>query len=52
MAKAYGVLRVGLFASRKTIVIDREGLVAHIDTKVSPKAAGEDLVRVLAGLEA
>jgi peroxiredoxin Q/BCP len=51
VAKAYGVLRAGLFASRKTIVVDRDGLVAHIETKVSLKTAGEDLVRVLAGLE-
>jgi len=52
VAKAYGVLRAGLFASRKTIVVDREGRVAHVENKVSPKTAGEDLIRVLAGLEA
>jgi len=52
VARAYGVLRAGLFASRKTIVIDREGRVAHIEDKVSPKTAGEDLVALLTGLGA
>jgi peroxiredoxin len=46
------VLKAGLFASRKTIVIDRDGLVAFIDDKVSPKTAGEDLVTILADLGA
>jgi peroxiredoxin len=36
-----------LFARRKTFVIDRDGLVAHVETKVIPKTAGEDLVRLL-----
>ena len=47
MARAYGVLRFGLFARRKTFVIDRDGLVAHIEDKVTPKTAGDDLVRLL-----
>ena len=52
VARAYGVLKAGLFASRKTFVIDREGRVAHIVTKVSPKTAGEDLVGILVSLGA
>jgi len=46
-ARAYGVLRIGMFAQRKTFVIDRDGLIAHVVTKVSVNTAGEDLVRLL-----
>jgi peroxiredoxin Q/BCP len=52
VARAYGVLKIGLFASRKTIVIDREGRVAHIETKVTPTTAGADLVSLLTTLGA
>ncbi len=47
VARAYGVLRLGLFAKRKTFVIDRDGLVLHIEEQVTPKTAGDDLVRLL-----
>lgn len=47
VARAYGVLKLGLFAQRKTFVIARDGLVAHIEEKVTPKTAGDDLVRWL-----
>ena len=41
---------MGLFAARKTIVIDRDGKVAHVEEDVSPKTAGADLVTILEGL--
>ncbi len=47
VARAYDVLRLGLFARRWTFVIDRDGLVVHIEKKVDPKTAGTDLVRLL-----
>ena len=50
VARAYGVLRIGLFAARKTFVIDIAGNLAHVQEKVSPKSAGDDLLRVLEGL--
>ena len=52
VAKAYGVLKAGLFATRKTIVIDEEGAIAHVETKVSPRTAGDDLIALLAELRA
>ena len=50
VARAYGVLKLGLFARRWTFVIDRDGLVAHIEKEVTPKKAGADLLRLLEGL--
>jgi len=47
VARAYGVLKLGLFAQRKTFVVGRDGLVAHIEEQVTPKTAGDDLVRLL-----
>ena len=47
VARAYGVLKLGLFARRWTFVIDRDGLIAHIEEKVAPGTAGDDLVRLL-----
>jgi len=46
-ARAYGVLKLRLFARRWTFVIDCDGLVAHIDKKVAPATAGNDLVQAL-----
>jgi len=46
-ARVYGVLKLGMFARRWTFVIDRDGLVAHIEKNVSPKTAGNDLVQLL-----
>ncbi len=47
MARAYGVLKLGLLARRWLFVIDRDGLIAHIGKKVTPGTAGDDLVRLL-----
>jgi len=46
-ARAYGVLKLGIFARRWTFVIDRDGAVAHIEKNVTPKTAGPDLARLL-----
>ena len=44
-AKAFGVLKaMGLYAARNTIYIGADGKVLYIDTGVSPKTAGADLV--------
>ncbi len=50
VARAYGVLRIGMFAARRTFVIDIEGNLAHIQQNVSPRVAGADLLRILEGL--
>jgi peroxiredoxin len=50
VARAYGVLKLGLFARRRTFVIDRDGLIAHIAERVAPATAGDDLVRLLQAL--
>jgi peroxiredoxin Q/BCP len=47
VARAYDVLKLGLFARRRTFVIDRDGLIAHIEERVAPATAGDDLVRLL-----
>ena len=44
VARAYGVLRVGLFPARQTFVIGTDGRILDIDTKVKAGSAGEDLV--------
>ena len=50
-ARAYGVLRLGVFASRQTFIIDRAGKLAAIMTDVKPKSAGADLVATLNSLK-
>ncbi len=47
VAKAYGVLKLGLIPRRWTFVIDRDGNIAHIDKQVGVKTAGADLVAIL-----
>ena len=42
-AAAYGVLTQAGYAARWTFYIDRDGKVAHIDKKVNPLTAGEDI---------
>jgi peroxiredoxin Q/BCP len=49
VARAYGVLK-GDYASRHTIYIGADGKIAHIDRKVSPSTAGEDVAGKLAEL--
>ena len=46
-AAAYGVLSEAGYATRWTFYIDRDGKVAHIDKKVNPLTAGEDIVQRL-----
>ena len=46
-ARAYGVLKLGLYAARTTFVIDAAGNIVKVLEKVTPKSAGEDLARAL-----
>jgi peroxiredoxin Q/BCP len=50
VAKAYGVLSPRGSASRWTFYIAPDGKLLHIDKKVSPSSAGEDVARQLAAL--
>jgi peroxiredoxin Q/BCP len=43
----YGVLTLGMFASRWTFYIDPEGRVAYVDKNVTPLSAGKDMVERL-----
>lgn len=47
-ARAYGVLMPNGMASRVTFVIDRDGIIRHVDTKVNVRTHGQDLEAVLA----
>lgn len=49
-ARAYGVLRAGLFAARHTFIVGKNGRVLDVDTKVRARSSGEDLVARLEGL--
>jgi peroxiredoxin len=49
-ARAYGVLRAGVFPGRQTFVIGKDGRILDIDPNVSARSAGEDLVARLAQL--
>jgi peroxiredoxin Q/BCP len=42
-ARAYGVLKVGLFAARHTFYIGADGKILFIDRKVKAATAGDDL---------
>lgn len=42
-ARAYGVLKAGLFASRHTFYIGRDGKILFVDTQVKAVTAGDDL---------
>ena len=47
VARSYGVLVAGLFASRTTFVISPDGSIAHIENKVKTFNAGEQLLEIL-----
>jgi peroxiredoxin Q/BCP len=47
-AAAYGVLLSNGFAKRVTFVIDRDGVIRYVDTKVDVRTHGKDLEAVLA----
>lgn len=49
-ARAYGVMRLGLFASRETFVIDPEGRIARHYGKVDPDTHSETVLGDLAAL--
>lgn len=46
VAKAYGIY-TGRFSKRVTFIIDKEGKIAFIDTKVKVGSHGKDLVEKL-----
>ena len=47
VARAYGVLRMGLYAMRHTFVIGRDGRLLDVDTRVRARTSGTDLVALL-----
>jgi peroxiredoxin Q/BCP len=49
-ARAYGVLKLGLFAARHTIYIGPDGNVLHVDRNVSARSAGRQVAARLASL--
>ena len=49
-ARAYGVLKLGLFAARHTIYIGPDGNVLHVDRNVSARSAGQQVAARLASL--
>ena len=49
-ARAYGVLKLGLFAARHTIYIGPHGNVLHVDRNVSARSAGRQVAARLASL--
>ena len=53
VAAKYDVLRAGgRMAARVTFVIDPEGVVRHVDTKVDVSKHGSDLAGIIKGLQA
>ncbi len=50
MARAYGVLKAGLFALRQTFYIGRDGRILYVDRQVQAQTAGADLADRLADL--
>jgi peroxiredoxin Q/BCP len=42
-ARAYGVLKAGLFAARHTFYIGADGKILFVDDKVRSASAGDDL---------
>jgi peroxiredoxin Q/BCP len=50
-ARAYGVLKLGLFSARHTVYIDVDGKVLRVDRNVKARSAGDDLVRTLRELD-
>ena len=52
VAKAYGVVHAKReLPERWTFIIDKEGVVKHIDKKVDVKKHGEDIAKMLEKLE-
>lgn len=51
VAAAYGVLAPAGYAMRWTFYIGADGRILDIDQKVSPKTAGEDVVKRLDALK-
>ena len=49
-ARAYGVLRMGAYASRHTVYIGKDGKILHVDREVKPATAGADIADRLAAL--
>lgn len=47
-ARAYGVLRAGLFAARVTFVVGKDGRIVDIDSDVRSASAAADLLERLA----
>ena len=47
VAKSYGVLIAGLFASRTTFIIKPDGSIAYIEKQVNPLNAGDQLLEIL-----
>ena len=48
VAEAYGVVHEGRqVPERWTFYIDKEGIIKHIDTKVTPKEHGKDVAKKL-----
>jgi len=53
MSKAYGTLgMMGLYADRKTFIIDPEGEIAHIFDMVNPKTHDKDVLEVMNRMKA
>ena len=44
MAKAYGAMGKGKFASRHTFIIDKKGVLRKAYTKVTPKTHAKDVL--------
>jgi peroxiredoxin Q/BCP len=47
VAKDYGILMRGRFASRVAIIVDKDGKIAHIEKKVNIRNHGKQLVDLL-----
>jgi peroxiredoxin Q/BCP len=50
VADAYGVLRMGTFASRETIYVGKDGTVLKIDSSVNPATSAQDMAANLGEL--
>lgn len=50
IARAYGVLQMGLFARRQTFYIGVDGTILKIDTSVKPATSAEDMAATLGEL--
>jgi peroxiredoxin len=48
VSRAYGVLMPVGFSNRVTFIIDRDGIIRHVDTHVNVKTHGQDLEKVVA----